>query len=163
MKKRIITMLCIVLVLCISGCKSDNGQEEQETQPKDQYYTVTSVEDGEVLCTIKDEDKIKTIETIISALDVSADGSTINVSGYTPQYQYICHQEKTQLAGENPDRDKAYEEILSITTYADANVITIEISPEVVKNMMLSEESMSFTHVVSKDTINSLNNIEQFR
>ena len=189
MKKGLVTMSCIIFTLLVSGCGSNTGeksnvqsfdipltnetvvyenfdtQEEpkEKKHKKDEYYTIVSCQDGEILYTLKGDEELRILNDIISSFDVSVDNMGVDVSDYTPKYKYICYQEKTLLAGQNLDSAKTYEEILNITTYADVNFVTININPAVVKNMLLPQEIMNFTFEVSADTSSALNNIKHFK
>lgn len=74
----------------------------------------------------------------------------------TPKYRLAVYQEKTLLAGQNPDTSREYELIATILTYADSDYIRLTITEDVVKNMKLPECLLTFYSRMSAEAADSL-------
>ena len=65
-------------------------------------------------------------------------------------------QEKTLLAGEDPEGEREYEVILNLTLYQDSPLVKAVISPQAVKNMRLSEEMLTAYYTLPDETLSAL-------
>ncbi|WP_337484981.1 hypothetical protein, partial [Porcipelethomonas sp.] len=64
--------------------------------------------------------------------------------------------EKTMLWGQDPDKDREYELIATITTFLDSSYIEEVISSDVVKNMKIPEYAMTFYYIMPDKIMETL-------
>lgn len=120
MKRIFALLLCGVMLL--TAC----GGERQETE-KDHYYQVLDSA-GAVLCTVTDGPLFDTLDDLLgtSLEDVEQDE---NAGDIEPLYTYVYCQEKTLLAGEDPDGERDYEELMQILVPAEGETVEIGVVP----------------------------------
>lgn len=120
MKRIFALLLCGVMLL--TAC----GGERQETE-KDHYYQVLDSA-GAVLCTVTDGPLFDTLDDLLGTPleDVEQDENTGDIE---PLYAYVYCQEKTLLAGEDPDGERDYEELMRILVPEEGNTIAIQVLP----------------------------------
>lgn len=120
MKRVFVLLLCGVMLL--TAC----GGERQETE-KGHYYQILDSA-GAVLCTVMDGPLFDTLDDLLGTPleDVEQDENTGDIE---PLYTYVYCQEKTLLAGENPDGERDYEELMQILVPAEGNTIAIQVLP----------------------------------
>lgn len=120
MKRIFALLLCGVMLL--TAC----GGERQETE-KDHYYQVLDSA-GAVLCTVTDGPLFDTLDDLLGTPleDVEQDENTGDIE---PLYTYVYCQEKTLLAGEDPDGERDYEELMQILVPAEGETVEIGVVP----------------------------------
>lgn len=120
MKRIFALLLCGVMLL--TAC----GGERQETE-KDHYYQVLDSA-GAVLCTVTDGPLFDTLDDLLgtSLEDLEQDE---NAGDIEPLYTYVYCQEKTLLAGEDPDGERDYEELMQILVPAEGETVEIGVVP----------------------------------
>ena len=129
-------MLAGVLVAC-TGCAHTAAKE-----PKACKVEVYS-DGGELLKTIDDQETVGLLTPTEDWADTEAPQPEPAV-----QYGLVVWQEKTLLAGEDPEGEREYEVILNLTLYQD--------SPQAVKNMRLSEEMLTAYYTLPDETLSAL-------
>lgn len=136
MKKALLLLLAGVLVAC-TGCAHTAAKE-----PKACKVEVYS-DGGELLKTIDDQETVGLLTPTEDWADTEAPQPEPAV-----QYGLVVWQEKTLLAGEDPEGEREYEVILNLTLYQD--------SPQAVKNMRLSEEMLTAYYTLPDETLSAL-------
>lgn len=146
--KRIITIL-IACMFCLAGCADGTGDGAK----KKSRIEIFSIDD-ELLSTIDDED---TINNLLN----NNDWSEVNElpEGLTPEYKLLVYQEKTLLAGQDPNEERDYELIETIIIFEDSPYVIEVISSEVVKNMILPSDVLTFYYELPDSTIENILNI----
>lgn len=114
---------------------------------------IFSIQD-ELLSTIDNED---TINNLLN----NNDWSEVNElpEGLTPEYKLLVYQEKTLLAGQDPNEERDYELIETIIIFEDSPYVIEVISSEVVKNMILPSDVLTFYYELPDSTIENILNI----
>lgn len=119
---------------------------------------------GEEVCVIEDEESIKAVDDLTS-------GGNDWKSAEAPEdakvlYTYVFMQQKTLLAGQDPDAERDYEEIMQFTVCEDSNVLTMVILndplPNSVSEMINLEEILTIHAEAPADTVEALRNPQQF-
>ena len=73
-----------------------------------------------------------------------------------PEYTLIVYQEKTVLFGQDPNAARDYEIIETLITYQNSPYIQEVISGDVIKNMDISEDFLTFYYITPDDTLDTL-------
>lgn len=144
MKKALLLLLAGVLVAC-TGCAHTAAKE-----PKACKVEVYS-DGGELLKTIDDQETIELLTPTEDWADAEAPQPEP-----AAQYELVVWQEKTLLAGEDPEGEREYEVILNLTLYQDSPLVKTVISPQAVKNMRLSEEMLTAYYTLPDETLSAL-------
>ncbi|PWM35016.1 MAG: hypothetical protein DBX66_09005 [Clostridiales bacterium] len=144
MKKALLLLLAGVLVAC-TGCAHTAAKE-----PKACKVEVYS-DGGELLKTIDDQETIELLTPTEDWADAEAPQPEP-----AAQYELVVWQEKTLLAGEDPEGEREYEVILNLTLYRDSPLVKAVISPQAVKNMRLTEEMLTAYYTLPDETLSAL-------
>ena len=149
--KRIITIL-IACMFCLAGCSFQTNSAGDEAEKKNRIE-IFSIQD-ELLSTIDNGD---TINNLLN----NNDWSEVNElpDGLTPEYKLLVYQEKTLLAGQDPNEQRDYELIETIIMFEDSPYVIEVISSEVVKNMILPSDVLTFYYELPDSTIENIINI----
>lgn len=147
MKKHIAPLLCgaAALVLLLSGClpaaRSAPGREqewedaaedlqdrldglEDDWSAKSHYWQVLDAA-GQEVCVLDAEEAVRQVDDL---LDGDTDWEQASsVEGKTALYTYVMMQQKTLLAGQDPDTEREYEEVLRFTVYEDTDVLSMTV------------------------------------
>jgi len=142
--------MVILALLLLAGCSS-SGFDKSEAAEKKCKMEIYSAQDDTLLNTVDDQEQLKQL----LAIDTweTADEKS---EGLTPEYKLCVYQEKTLLAGQSPDDERDYELIETLTTFRDSTYVEAEFSPEVIKNMKLSEEYLTFYYLMPEKLAESL-------
>lgn len=73
-----------------------------------------------------------------------------------PEYKLLVYQEKTLLLGQDPNEERDYELIETITTFQNSSYIEEVISSEVVKNSIVPENALAFYYSLPDDIVKQL-------
>lgn len=145
--KKIIGALTIC-VLFFTGCDSNAYQNVDKDMKKQSKIEIYSIQNDELLESIDNQETIKQLlevdhwETVNSLPD-----------DLIPEYKLLIYQEKTLLYGQNPNEESDYELVATITTFQNSSYVEEVIPSDVVKNMIIPEDAMTFYYSWSNDTI----------
>lgn len=121
MKRMLALVLCGVMLL--TAC----GGERQEVEKDHLYQVLDST--GAVLCTVTDGPLFETLDDLLGM--PAEDMEQAETAGdIEPLYTYVYCQEKTLLAGEDPDGERDYEELMQIFVPAEGNTIAVQVLPD---------------------------------
>mgnify|MGYP000000021659 FL=1 len=138
--KRISAVFLIINFLFLVGCSYQDESMESKKQSRIEIY---SVEDKKLLKTIDDQIVVNELFSTYNWEEKSELSDDL-----IPEYQLLVYQEKTMLWGQDPDKDREYELIATITTFLDSSYIEEVISSDVVKNMKIPEYAMTFYYIM---------------
>ena len=141
--KKIIGVL-MILTLLLVGCSHNVPQQDNEK--KQSRIEIYSAQDDVLLQTIEEQ------EAVNKLLDTSSWETLESVSDdLIPEYIWLVYQEKTLLAGQDPSEEREYELIETIITFQDSPYIKQIISSTVIKNMIISEDVLTFYYSMPDD------------
>ena len=145
--KRILVIAVYVFCLagCTLGCSRNNDDAKKQIRidiysPQDEFLLV--IDDQETIHDLLDDKNWTLVDHLPDNL--------------TPEYKLCVYQQKTLLAGQNPDEERDYELIETITTFQDSSYVTEVIAGSVVKNMVLSDSVLTFYYEWTEDTIRQI-------
>lgn len=143
--KKIIGM-GMFLVIFLTACGHQQMQESYHNEKKQSKIEIYSVQDGELLQIIEEQDAINDL------LDMSDWKELESISAdLVPEYMLLVYQEKTLLAGQGPEEDREFELIETVITYENSLCVTEIISNTVIKNMIIPESALIFHYMMSED------------
>ncbi|MEF9932252.1 MAG: hypothetical protein RR770_08155, partial [Bacteroidales bacterium] len=140
------------VVLVLTGCSST----QQETTAKSCKFEVLSAQDDTLLKTIDDQDAVSKFLQTDEWEEVDKLPQDL-----VPEFKLDIYQEKTLLAGQDPNMEREYEIIISITTFKDSSYVEESISADMVKNKKISDEFLIFKYNIPDDIINELKQLLQ--
>lgn len=151
--KKILSYGMILCLLLLAGCGINSKETETEETEKKCKIEVQAAEEDTLLQTIEDQN------TVNKLLDMEQWEEAENLpEDLTPEYKLVVYQEKTVLLGQDPDAERDYEIIETLITYEDSPYVTEFISSDVIKNMEISEEYLTFNYTMPDDVIDTLQN-----
>nr|WP_325297863.1 hypothetical protein [uncultured Dysosmobacter sp.] len=120
--KRLFALLLCGAALLLTACGA--GKEAE----KDHYYEVLDSA-GAVLYTVKDGELAETLDGLLgtSSEDMDAAGDAGDVE---PLYTYAYWQERTLLAGEDPEAEREYQELIRVLVPAEGEELVIQVFPD---------------------------------
>jgi len=142
--------MIILALMLLAGCSS-NVSDKGEAAEKKCRLEIYSAQDDTLLNTIDDQEQLKQLLAIDSWEEAGE-----KPEGLTPEYKLCVYQEKTLLAGQSPDDERDYELIETLTTFGDNTYVEVEFSPDVIKNMELSEDYLTFCYLMPENIAESL-------
>ncbi|MDO4315349.1 MAG: hypothetical protein Q4C45_06180 [Oscillospiraceae bacterium] len=162
MKRAFALLLCgaaLLLTACGAG----------EEAAKDHYYEILNGT-GNDSSIVDDAKLVKEIDGLLEGPLEAADDETSGGEPVEPLWIYVCWQEKTLLAGQDPDAEREYEEILRVSVPDTGNELTIQVFPNVDEVDGLSglaealnlDGLLTFTVAAPEDTVEELRNAEYF-
>ncbi len=154
MKKLGATLLCLTAALVMAACGTTSPADEtfrreiredvrdslnevredtkealedlrDEDSDKRHYYEVLDSE-GDTLYTIDSETGVKAVDEALS--DPLNSLEELSTEAGEPLYTYVFYQERTLLAGEDPEAEREYKALLRCTVPAEGNVLGIEVT-----------------------------------
>lgn len=154
--KKVMLLLCTILVVfvCIGCTSAINAKDANPASllsgQKIAKIEVLSAADNHLLKTIDDT---SILDEFAKKAIFSEDTSAFETSSADckPSYIFVVYK-KSAVAG-STDVEKIY----SLTTYADTDTVRLQISPDVVKNMKIPADLLSFDYKLSDDVIKYLN------
>lgn len=161
MKRTFALLLCGVMLL-LTAC---GGEKES----KDHYYELLN-STGNDSSIIDDAKLVKKIDDLLEGPLEAADDETAGGEPVEPFWIYVCWQEKTLLAGQDPDAEREYEEVLRVSVPDTGNELTIQVLPNVdeldgldgLAEALELDELLTFTVTAPEDTVANLRNAEYF-
>lgn len=134
--KKIIAII-IACVLCLAGCAFQTNGKDDDVKKKSRIEIFSMQDD--LLSTIDDQDAINNL------LD-NSDWAEVDKlpEGLMPEYKLLVYQEKTLLAGQDPNEERDHELIETIVLFEDSPYVIEEISSDVIKNTRLPSGALTF-------------------
>ncbi len=81
--------------------------------------------EGAEVCTIDQEEAVQEIDELVEG-DMDWERAS-SVEDKSPLYIYVFMQQKTLLAGQDPESEREYEEVMRFTVYEDTDVMKMTI------------------------------------
>lgn len=116
---------------------------------------------GKEISTVTDKEKVKVkeLDDVLCRDDI---WESLEESSGDPAYTYVYSQEKTLLAGQDPDAEREYEDLLAFTVSASEDVVTLRILGGLGELSLLPgvelEDVLTFPVSVPADTAEALRN-----
>ena len=118
---------------------------------------------GKELFTVTDTEQVKVLDDILCRGDI---WESLVENPSDPAYTYVYSQEKTLLAGQDPDKERGYEDLLAFTVSASEDVVTLQILGGLEELSLLPgvepEDVLTFSAAVPAETAEALRNPRQF-
>jgi len=149
MKKILLGLAACLLLL--ASCGKSPSESASKADTKQLKAEVYSAQDNTLLKTITDQELLSDLNDFSDW-----DGGDSPSEGLAPEYTLLVYQEKTLLAGQDPDAEREYELIETLTTYQDSRYMTAAISPDAVKSVPLPEDLLTFRCEIPKETAGRL-------
>lgn len=191
MKKYSSLLFCcacgLSMTLLLSGClpavmvaQSETDTEVEEDKWEDawdeldgdwsakgHYWQVLDA-DGEEVCKIDGEEAVGMVD------ELTKGGGDWKQADSSPEdakmlYTYVFMQQKTLLAGQDPDAEREYEEVMRFTVYEDSDVLTMVILdgmedtlPASLSELIDLEDILTVHAEAPVDTVEALRDPQQF-
>ena len=97
---------------------------DDDWSAKSHYWQVLDAEDREV-CLIKGEEAVQRVDDLVE--DDMEWAEVSGVEDAAPLYTYVFMQQKTLLAGQDPETEREYEEVLRFTVYEGTDVMSMTV------------------------------------
>lgn len=117
MKRMLAALLCLPL---LTACGGETGSE------KEHYYEVLD-STGAALYTVTDGRLMETLDGLLGTPAEEMEPA----EDMEPLYTYVYWQEKTLLAGEDPEAEREYEELIHILVPAKGETLLVQVFPGV--------------------------------
>lgn len=158
--KKVISLICmIVATFVFSGCASGHASESAVNSVKNQKIArieVFSAADNNLLKTIDDKsilDKFAEKTTFFdSEYNYETSDDTV-LAKYKPNYKFVVYKVSSVVG--STDLEKIYD----LTTYTNTNIIKLQLSPDVVKNMEIPSDLLTYNFKISVDVVEYLNSL----
>ena len=161
MKKRTALPGLLALILVLTAC----GGKTDETEKSRSYEILDA--GGQTLYTVTAPDTVKEIDDLVNAFTVG-EGALAEGQEPEPLYTYVCRQDATVLAGEDPSAERDQIEVLRLTVPAEGTRVTLQVLEgstdalsEAVPQMDLGG-LLTFSYDVDADTLTALRDPAQF-
>lgn len=92
---------------------------------KGHYWKVLDSAGREEILTVQGEEAVKRVDDLVQG-DMEWDQAS-GVEDASPLYVYVFMQQKTPLAGQAEEAERAYEEVLRFTVYEDSDVLSMTV------------------------------------
>ncbi len=149
--KRVAFALALCFLFLVSCGTTTSPNEEELSEKKKVRIEVYSAQGEECLKTITDQEDAATLLEIGEQEIVEAP-----LGDLTPEYELRVYQEKTLLMGQDPEAEREYELIETLTTFCDSNYVASYISGNVVHSGNIPEDLMTFYYELSDETRQTL-------
>ena len=170
MRKTRILVLLLLIPAVLAGCRSAGSEERQlrdawdeawsgledaEYGTKTHYWQVLDGE-GRELYRIDDEDRTAAVDGLLQ------DGDGWKLAEETrdaPLYTYVFWQEKTLLAGQDPQEERMYEDILQVSVYEEGSTVCLRVMPDMPEVPAVDlAQLLTFYVTVPEETAEALRN-----
>ena len=158
--KKVALLLTLMMALVLTACGGKTDEAE-----KTHYYEILDGA-GETLYTVQDQKRVEQIDELVNTagMEISHAGSAEG----DPLYVYVCWQEATVHAGEDPAAEREYLEAFRLTVRKDHDQITTEVVTSALEDLagILPTEDLgellTFTTEALPDTAAALRDPAQF-
>lgn len=148
---RIMLLCCAFCLALLAGCGADTNSAESEDQTKQTRVEIYSAQDDELLTSIENQE---TIDELLQTYNW--DTRNALPDDLVEEYKIVVYQETTLLWGQNPDDEREYELIETITTFQDSEYVKEVIAGDVIKNMDVPEEVLTSYYVMPDEAVKEL-------
>lgn len=145
--------------------QKDLEDRRENADGKDHFWKVLDA-GGQELYTITDEEAVKALDDLLNGDEEG--WSRLEEDPDDPAYSYVYSQEKTLLAGQDPDEEREYEDLMVFTVSASKDVVTMEIlaGPEALPQFpeadLYLSDLLTFSASVPAKTAEALRDTAQF-
>ncbi|MCI8910297.1 MAG: hypothetical protein HFG09_06420 [Oscillibacter sp.] len=144
--------------------EKDLEEDLKESTPdlaKRHFYQILNGEEEE-LCTVTDAAQVAALDDLLGNVGEGRQETPVSEGGEEIACIYVYQQEKTLLAGQDPDEEREYEEVVRFTVYQDQDLITLQCLKDKELAGISLEDFLSFTLSVPAETMETLRNPAQF-
>lgn len=168
--KKLSVLVMLVLAMCLAAGCGNNQNAEQPSGQADNgeklcMLEIFDVANDELLTTVDDQRLIEDLLDDVmddwdemeteSGDEMEADEDIDEKLKYAmfddnpagnaaPEYKLVVSQQKTLLAGQDPNEEREYQEILLITTYQGSKYMAVQVSDQVLHGVKLPDDLMTF-------------------
>lgn len=136
---------------------------EQDASKRHFYQILNS--DGEELYAVTDETQVSALDDLLGNVGEGREETPASEDGGEIACIYVYQQEKTLLAGQDPNQEREYEEVIRFTVYQNRDLITMQCLKGLEDRDLAGiplEDFLTFTLSVPAETMESLRNPAQF-
>jgi len=142
---------------------SEGAEDRFSDEGKAHRWRVLDAE-GQELATVSDEEQVEALDEILLCDDDTWD--RLAKEPGDPAYTYVYNQEKTLLAGQDPDEEREYEDLMTFTVSAAEDVVTVRILGGLEELSLVPgvelEDVLTFFVSVPPETAEALRDPDQF-
>jgi len=139
------------------------GAEDRFSGEKAHRWRILDAE-GQELYTVSDEAQVEALDDLL--LCEGDDWDRLAEDPGEPAYSYVYSQEKTLLAGQDPEDEREYEDLLTFTASATEDVVTVQILGGLEELSLVPgvemEDVLTFFVSVPAETVEALRAPERF-
>ena len=141
------------------GCAACGGTEEA---PEEELSLEKAVriekrlaEDDSLLAAAEEAEELEALESRLLTDRGIGEAETLP-EGAVPLYRYVVYQEGTVLAGQDSAEERPMEELLRFTLYEDSDLMTMEVAPELLGELPLLGDLLTFTWSLPREDLDYL-------
>lgn len=144
-----ITCVCLLLPILFGGCQQEEAADTSDLQRL--YRLEIYAQDGELLRTLEDADSLSEWNRLSGTeLTADADAEQTEYEKLTQDLPISCIIRSYKSAAAVGKKD-TLEPYITQTIYETTNIIKEEIAPEMIKNLPLSSEDLTFYVLLSEE------------
>lgn len=141
--------ICLLLPMLFSACHQEEPAADANLQRLCRLEIYAA--DGELLRMLEDTDSLSTWNSFgNAALAPEDDATQAEYEKLTQSLPILCTIRSYKTAAAIGKED-SLEDYITQTVYADTNIIKEEISPEMIKNMPVAPEALTFYVMLSEE------------
>ena len=131
----------------IDGLEDRVGSLDDDWSTKSHYWQVLDAQ-GQEVCVIDAEEAVRRVDDLLDGDTDWKDAGA--VEGETALYTYVLMQQKTLLAGQDPEAEREHEEVMRFTVYEDTGVLSVTVLKgleDVLPDTVMDWEDLLTVHV----------------
>ena len=154
-KKAAAVLAAGALLLGCAACGRTEDLGEDFSLEKAVRIEKRLAEDDSLLAAAEEAEELEALESRLLTDRGIGEAETLP-EGAVPLYRYVVYQEGTVLAGQDPAEERPMEELLRFTLYEDSDLMTMEVAPELLGELPLLGDLLTFTWSLPREDLDYL-------